>query len=146
MDDTLKKYILSNLPYSKPFLFVDNILSYSENEIKGEYTFTKDEYFYKGHFVNDPVTPGLLLVECMGQIGLVGFAIALTYPEFNFKPMLSIVESEFIKSVFPGEKVVVTSKKVYFRNNVLKCDIIMKNSMEEEVAKTTAILTLVKTK
>ena len=146
MDETLKKYILENLPYSKPFLFADNILSYTENEITGEYTFTDDEFFYKGHFINNPVTPGLILVECMGQIGLVGFALALTYPQFPYKPMLSVVESEFMKSVYPGEKVKVISKKVYFRNNILKCNISMINSIGEEVAKTTAILTLVETK
>lgn len=146
MDENIKKYILENLPYSKPFLFVDNIISYNENEITGEYTFTKEEFFYKGHFKNDPVTPGLILIECMGQIGLVGFALALTYPDFNFKPMLSFVESEFSKSVNPGEKVTIISKKVYFRNNILRCNITMANSNHEEVAKTTAILTLVETK
>lgn len=146
MDNILKKYILENLPYSKPYLFADNIISYNEHELVGEYTFSHDEYFYKGHFTNDPVTPGLILVECMGQIGLVGFALALTYPYFNFKPMLSVVESEFIKSVYPGEKVTVASKKKYFRNNILKCDISMTNANSEVVAKTTAILTLVETK
>ncbi|MBI5539238.1 MAG: hydroxymyristoyl-ACP dehydratase [Bacteroidia bacterium] len=146
MDENIKKYILENLPYSKPFLFVDNIISYNENEITGTYTFDKEEFFYKGHFKNDPVTPGLILVECMGQIGLVGFALALTYPDFNYKPMLSFVESEFSKSVYPSDKVTVISKKVYFRNNILKCNITMTNSNNEEVAKTTAILTLVETK
>lgn len=145
MEDTIKKYILENLPYSKPFLFVDNIISYNENEIIGEYTFKMDEYFYKGHFSNEPITPGLILVECMGQIGLVSFALGLTYPDSNFKPMLSVVESEFIKSVYPGEKVKVISNKVYFRNNMLKCNISMhKNNIE--IVKTTAILTLVKIK
>ncbi len=146
MDENIRKYILDHLPYSKPFLFVDNIVSYTENEIIGEYTFSNDEFFYKGHFVNNPVTPGLILVECMGQIGLVGFALALTCPDFNFRPMLSVVESEFMKSVYPGKKVTVISKKVYFRNNILKCNISMIDSLGEEVAKTTAILTLVETK
>lgn len=146
MDEKLRKYILANLPYSKPFRFVDNIISYTGKEIIGEYTFSEDEFFYKGHFVNDPVTPGLILVECMGQIGLVGFALALTCPLFNYKPMLSVVESEFLKPVYPGEKVIVISKKVYFRNNILKCNIVMINSQSAEVAKTTAILTLAETK
>jgi 3-hydroxyacyl-[acyl-carrier-protein] dehydratase len=143
MNENIKKYILENLPYAKPFRFVDNILSYNENEIIGEYTFSKDEFFYKGHFVNEPVTPGLILVECMGQIGLVGFALALTYPHFNYKPMLSFVESEFKNSIYPGEKVTVVSQKIYFRNNILKCKISLLNLQKEEIANTTAILKLV---
>ena len=143
MNENIKKYILENLPYSKPFRFVDNIISCNENEIIGEYTFTKDEFFYKGHFINEPITPGLILVECMGQIGLVGFALALTYPSFQYKPMLSSVESEFIKSVYPGEKVTVISKKIYFRNNILKCNILMTNSLNQEIAKATLLLKLI---
>lgn len=143
MDGALKKYILETLPYSKPFRFVDDFISYSGQEITGVYTFNKDEYFYTGHFKDDPITPGLILVECMGQIGLTGFAIALIYPQpFLYKPMLSVVETEFSNPVYPGETVTVTSKKKYFRNQILKCEITMTNFNKEIVALTTALLKL----
>ena len=69
--------ILEQLPYSKPFLFVDNILEVDKNHIIGDYQYKKDEFFYKGHFKNNPVTPGVILLETMGQIGLVCFSIFL---------------------------------------------------------------------
>ena len=40
--------IIALLPYQRPFLFVDAIDTVSENEIRGHYTFRKDEYFYQG--------------------------------------------------------------------------------------------------
>ena len=47
------KTIIDSLPYTKPFLFVDTLLSISKDEVVGEYTFRKDEYFYEGHFKNN---------------------------------------------------------------------------------------------
>ena len=66
-------HIINSLPYSKPFLFVDRITEVDENGITAEYTFRTDEYFYEGHFVNNPVTPGVILTECMAQISLAAF-------------------------------------------------------------------------
>ena len=43
---TLKTYILEKLPYTKPFLFVDEIFKVDDNGIEGAYTFKEDEYFY----------------------------------------------------------------------------------------------------
>ncbi|MBT8319592.1 MAG: hydroxymyristoyl-ACP dehydratase, partial [Gramella sp.] len=60
--------ILDQLPYSKPFLFVDEILEVNDNSISGTFTFSKDLDFYRGHFSGNPVTPGVILTECMAQI------------------------------------------------------------------------------
>ncbi len=61
--------IISKLPYKKPFLFVDEILQIDEDGCTGSYTFPEDSDFYKGHFKDHPVTPGVILTECMAQIG-----------------------------------------------------------------------------
>jgi len=71
------RIILSKLPYSKPFLFVDKILEVDGNSITGEFTFSPDLDFYKGHFEGNPVTPGVILTECMAQIGVVCLGIYL---------------------------------------------------------------------
>ena len=145
MDKKILKYILKNLPYKKPFLFVDEITEVSENQIIGNYTFKENESFYKGHFVNNPITPGVIIIETMGQIGLVCFVIYLSYPNnIEYNPILSVVEAEFHKPVLPNDKVIVTSNKLYFRYNTLKCKIEMHNENGEELAKTTAILKLVR--
>ena len=134
------KDILEKLPYSEPFLFVEEILSVSTESITGAYTFNKDAYFYKGHFKNNPVTPGVILTECMAQIGLVCFGIFLLDKEYaseNTNFALSSTEIDFYLPIFPGEKVKVVSEKIYFRFNKLKCKVKMLNAKDEIVAKGT---------
>ena len=76
-----KKDIIQYLPYSKPFLFVDELLEVSENGVSGTYTFSESEFFYKGHFKENPITPGVILTETMAQIGLVCLGIYLLKEE-----------------------------------------------------------------
>ncbi len=127
--------IISKLPYEKPFLFVEGIDRVDETGISGYYTFKTDEYFYEGHFRDHPVTPGVILTECMAQIGLVCFGIYLLKdtPEEGVQVAMSSTEIEFMKPVFPGEKVKVISEKIYFRFNKLKCKVKMLNSKQEIV-------------
>ena len=128
------KEILLKLPYSKPFLFVDEIISINENGVEGSFTFNEELDFYNGHFKNNPVTPGVILIETMAQIGLVCLGIYLLKEETkNLKFAFTSSEIEFIKPVFPNEKVVVISEKVYFRFGKLKCKVKMINSKKEEV-------------
>ncbi len=121
--------IISKLPYSKPFLFVDEILEINEDGAKGIYTFDPSLAFYKGHFKNNPVTPGVILIEVMAQIGLVSLGIYLSNNKFNQSTLIALTSTniEFIKPVFPNEKVTVISKKIYFRFGKLKCEVTMQN-------------------
>lgn len=126
--------ILKKLPYSKPFLFVDEILSIDENGIEGTFTFDENLDFYKGHFENNPITPGVILTECMAQIGLVCLGIFLIKNLTEKSSVaLSSTQIEFLKPVFPNEKVAVISEKIYFRFNKLKCKVLMKNENGETV-------------
>jgi len=133
------QHILDALPYTTPFLFVDTLISISEFEVTGEYTFKKDEYFYKGHFKGNPITPGVILTECMAQIGLVSLGIHLLEATTleNMQIALSNSEIDFYKPVFPGEKVRVISEREYFRFNKLKCKVKMLNEKQEVVCKGT---------
>jgi 3-hydroxyacyl-[acyl-carrier-protein] dehydratase len=129
------KSIISKLPYSKPFLFVDRIEQVNDHGISGYFTFKTDEYFYQGHFRDHPVTPGVILTECMAQIGLVCFGIYLLKdsPDEGVQVAMSSTEIDFLKPVFPGETVKVISEKIYFRFNKLKCKVKMLNSKQEIV-------------
>lgn len=127
--------IIDKLPYSKPFLFVDEIISISENGVEGTYYFNESLDFYKGHFLSNPVTPGVILTEVMAQIGLVCLGIFILNKEFD-KPTsiaLTSIEIDFLKPVYPNEKVVVISEKIYFRFGKLKCKVNMKNQLGIEV-------------
>lgn len=131
--------ILEKLPYSTPFLFVDNLVSVDENGVTGTFTFKKDLDFYKGHFKNNPITPGVILTETMAQIGLVCLGIFLVGNDLTEESQIGLTSTdiEFLKPVFPGEKVTVISEKIYFRFNKLKCKVKMLNEQSEIVCEGT---------
>jgi 3-hydroxyacyl-[acyl-carrier-protein] dehydratase len=114
---------------------VDEIISINENGVEGSYTFDDNLDFYKGHFKNNPVTPGVILTEVMAQIGVVCLGIFLMNDSFTKNTSIALTSSEieFLKPVYPNEKVVVISKKIYFRFGKLKCKVTMKNERGEEV-------------
>ncbi len=128
------KEIILKLPYTKPFLFVDEIININENGVEGCFTFNGDLDFYKGHFKNNPITPGVILIETMAQIGLVCLGIYLLKDESK-EPRIALTSSEieFLKPVFPNEKVTVISEKIYFRFGKLKCKVKMINIKNEVV-------------
>lgn len=123
--------IIKHLPYQKPFLFVEGINAVSENGITGFYTFKAEEFFYQGHFKNNPVTPGVILTECMAQIGLVCLGIYLLkdnlYDVSVPKIALTAHQMDFYLPVLPNDKVTVISEKEVFRFNKLKCKVKMIN-------------------
>ncbi|WP_395059252.1 3-hydroxyacyl-ACP dehydratase FabZ family protein [Flavobacterium sp.] len=127
--------IIAQLPYSKPFLFVDEITHIDENGVEGSYTFDENLDFYKGHFKEFPVTPGVILTEVMAQIGLVCLGIFLLNNTFSKSTSIALTSNdiEFLKPVFPNEKVIVISEKIYFRFGKLKCKVVMKNEKEDVV-------------
>jgi 3-hydroxyacyl-[acyl-carrier-protein] dehydratase len=129
--------IIAKLPYSEPFLFVDELISINENGAVGTFTFDENLEFYKGHFKEKPVTPGVILTEVMAQIGLVCLGIYLLNNKFSKNTSIALTSTsiDFLKPVFPAEKVTVISEKMYFRFGKLKCKVTMKNEKEEVVCR-----------
>ena len=131
--------IIKNLPYQKPFLFVDEIDEITDKGVTGHYTFKEDEFFYKGHFKDHPITPGVILTECMAQIGVVCLGIYLLRNELvkNTQPQIALTSSaiDFYLPVLPKEKVTVISEKIVFRFNKLKCKVKLFNSKNELVCR-----------
>ncbi|MFL3660285.1 MAG: 3-hydroxyacyl-ACP dehydratase FabZ family protein [Polaribacter sp.] len=133
--------IINNLPYASPFLFVDALTEISENGVSGNYIFKEEAFFYKGHFKENPITPGVILTETMAQIGVVCLGIYLLQDEIVLKRKLQIAltsnQTDFYIPVLPNEKVTVISEKEYFRFNKLKCKVKMMNSKNELVCRGT---------
>jgi 3-hydroxyacyl-[acyl-carrier-protein] dehydratase len=127
--------IIAKLPYKPPFLFVDGISSIDENGATGYYVFDEQHDFYKGHFIGNPVTPGVILTETMAQIGVVSLGIYLLKDalEQDTAIALTSVEIEFLKPVYPNEKVTVVSQKKYYRFGKLKCNVTMTNEQDDVV-------------
>ncbi len=133
--------IITRLPYSTPFLFVDDLSYVDENGATGTYTFHPESFFYSGHFKDNPVTPGVILIECMAQIGVVCLGIHLLDNEPSLrerkdtKIALSSTSVDFFLPVLPGEGVKVVSEKLYFRFNKLKCKVEMFNDEDKLVCR-----------
>ena len=129
--------IIDKLPYTEPFLFVDSLTKISADGVVGSYTFKEHADFYKGHFKDNPVTPGVILTETMAQIGVVCLGIYLLNQEANAQVAIALTSStiEFLKAVYPNEKVTVTSEKIYFRFGKLKCKVSMSNALGIEVCR-----------
>lgn len=131
------KDIIAKLPYSKPFLFVDELLHIDETGAVGTFTFDENLDFYKGHFKDNPVTPGVILTEVMAQIGVVCLGIYLLNDELNINIVIALTsaETEFLKPVYPNEKVRVKSEKIYYRFGKLKCKVTMYNEAGDEACR-----------
>jgi 3-hydroxyacyl-[acyl-carrier-protein] dehydratase len=137
--------ILNALPYGKDFRFVDSIESVDEDQIKGSYTFRKDLPFYDSHFRDKPLVPGVIMIETMGQIGMVCHLVFLTCDyEFKFLPVLSNVEASFFGNADYGETCYVTGKKIYFRKNILKSSVEMRKADGSLIATLTANIMIIK--
>lgn len=135
-----KDQILKRLPYSEPFLFVDTLQIINENKVEGTYRFKEELPFYRGHFKNMPITPGVILTECCAQIGLVCLGIYLIGDDLIIEDdilqiAMSSSDMSFYKAVLPNEEVRVCSEKIYFRFSKLKCKVTMYNSKNEVVCR-----------
>ena len=104
------------IPHREPFLFVDKC----EIKIPGEHgvsykKFNENEYFFKGHFPNNPIVPGVIIVEAMAQTA--GIVVSYLLKEYSEKSVLfmSVNKAKFRKPIFPNEKV---SFEVKFLNSV----------------------------
>lgn len=130
--------ILDLLPYKSPFLFVDHLEQVTEEGARGFYTFPTDSEFYKGHFKDMPVTPGVILTEAMAQIGVVSVGIFLLRDRLGERfPQIAMTSNsvDFFLPVFPGERVEVVSKKELWRFGKLRCSVQMFNSRKELVCR-----------
>lgn len=129
--------IIEKLPFSPPYLFVDELFYVNEKGAKGCYTFREDLDFFKGHFNAFPVVPGAILIETMAQIGGASVSIYLSsLVEENKENQVSVATSynvDFFKPVYPNDKVFVTSEVVYFRFGKLKSKVVMTDENDQKI-------------
>jgi len=95
------------LPHRFPFLFVDKILKLTDKEVVGVKTITNDEYYFQGHFPNEPVMPGVLQIEAMAQTGGILVLNTVPDPENYLTFFLKIDNVKFRKKVVPGDILVM---------------------------------------
>jgi 3-hydroxyacyl-[acyl-carrier-protein] dehydratase len=123
--------VLDFLPQQEPFRFLDKIVELDEERIVGRYTFKENEYFYKGHFPGDPVTPGVILTEAMAQTGVVALGLYLTALKFGedelsaWTTFFTDCQMDYYLPVLPGQTVMIKAEKVFWRKMKLKSKVRM---------------------
>ena len=99
--------IKKRLPHRFPFLLVDKIIALDESSIVGIKNVTFNEAFFQGHFPEEPIMPGVLLIEALAQTGGLLVLSAVEEPEKYSTYFLKIDKLKFKNKVVPGDTVIL---------------------------------------
>lgn len=91
------------LPHRPPFLLIDRIFHLDENSVAGIKNVTMNEPFFVGHFPEEPVMPGVLIVEAMAQCSGIMVLATVPDPENYSTYFMKIDGVKFKRKVVPGD-------------------------------------------
>ena len=91
------------LPHRYPMQLVDKVIELGPNYIVGVKNVTSNEPFFQGHFPQEPVMPGVLMVEAMAQCGGLLVLNTLEEPERWSTYFMKIDDVKFRQKIVPGD-------------------------------------------
>jgi len=114
--------ILDLLPHRYPFILVDRIIEMTLGEsIVGLKNVTINEPFFQGHFPSEPIMPGVLILECMAQVGAI---LAYLSEREKFAGQLvyfaGLDEVRFRRKVTPGDQLIIKTEILKRKGKVYK--------------------------
>ena len=111
------------LPHRYPFLLIDRVLNLEPGKrIEALKNVTINEPFFNGHFPDEPIMPGVLIIEAMAQAaGILGFVTENKKPSDGYIYMLvGTDKARFKRRVIPGDTLHLFAEYVVVRRNILK--------------------------
>ncbi|MEM6800728.1 MAG: bifunctional UDP-3-O-[3-hydroxymyristoyl] N-acetylglucosamine deacetylase/3-hydroxyacyl-ACP dehydratase [Bacteroidota bacterium] len=108
------------LPHRYPFLLVDKVTDFTESTIRGLKNVTINEPFFQGHFPGNPIMPGVLQVEAMGQLGGILLLNTIDNPKSIWVYFVAIDNVRFKKPVIPGDTLILELEMTALRRNICK--------------------------
>jgi 3-hydroxyacyl-[acyl-carrier-protein] dehydratase len=108
------------LPHREPFLFVERVEEATDERIVGYRRFVPEDFFFRGHFPEYPVVPGVILVETMAQVGGAGVKKLGKVKADGMFFLASVDKVKFRRQVRPGEEVRVVIQNLRVSNKMVK--------------------------
>ena len=109
--------LIEQLPQKYPFLMVDKIIEFEEGKkVVALKNVSINEYFFKGHFADNPIMPGALIIEAMTQAAILLFNKG-SEPNKKFTYYLTSVKVRFLHPVFPGDQLKIEIRPVKIISN-----------------------------
>ena len=90
------------IPHRYPFLFVDRVISCTDKKIVGLKNVSINEWYFQGHFPNNPVVPGVLLLEGLAQTAAIFGYLNELLKDSNCY-LTEIIKARFRKQAVPGD-------------------------------------------
>lgn len=93
------------IPHRPPMLLVDEVVERNENRIVARKTFRADEYFFQGHYPNQPIVPGVILCEASMQAGAILLAQHMPADGSGVPVATRLNNVKFRRVIRPGETI-----------------------------------------
>lgn len=113
--------VIKYLPHRYPFLMVDKVIDYAESSLKAIKNVTVNEPCFMGHFPENPVMPGVLIVESLAQAGaILAYLKIKSSPKDHLFYLASVDNAKFKQVVLPGDQLfldveIVGSKGTFWK-------------------------------
>ncbi|NTX99454.1 3-hydroxyacyl-ACP dehydratase FabZ [Deinococcus sp. JMULE3] len=118
MDPILIQDVLKTLPHRFPFVMVDRVLSIQDGEVHALKNVTVNEPFFPGHFPQEPVMPGVLIVEALAQASM--FCLHGQLEPGTIGYLAGVEGARFKRKVIPGDQLHLHAKLEFLRRGLGK--------------------------